>query len=244
MTDQIFPKEDMDHIQKMQENSPKKGKWKKEILAFGASALIIFAVLAGIVAWPAIIKNIQFDEDKHENVAQVEGEVEKPFECPEASDSSSICIPKIETEAPVILEGGTEYKKDIFEDLKSGVVHAEGTALPGQAGNSFIIGHSNDYPWRDGDYKTIFALLNKLEKDDIVFLYHDGERHRYDVYEKLVVAPRDTWVMDQNEDESIVSVMTCWPPATTLRRLVVRAKLQAESPNVQEADATDEPIAE
>src|SRR5438093_1507422 len=48
--------------------------------------------------------------------------------------------------------------------LKDGVVHYPGTALPGQPGNVYIFGHSSDYFWSNGHYKTIFASLPQIKK--------------------------------------------------------------------------------
>lgn len=81
-----------------------------------------------------------------------------------------IIIPKIGKNIPLIdvdHDAGVSYTEmhNIFmEELKNGIVRYPGTALPGQVGNSFIFGHSSNYPWIKSEYNDVFALLDNLEK--------------------------------------------------------------------------------
>ncbi|MFC1640936.1 sortase [Patescibacteria group bacterium] len=219
-----------DEYIKILRNETKKAKKrqgiKREISVFSGLFIASFVILFVVVTWPVLDKHINFAAE-YDHTADADG---VNTVCPEAgtvSETAYICVPKLKLEAPVIIGGGTEFY-DVFEDLKRGVVLSPDGAYPGELGNVFVTGHSNDYPWRQGDYKTIFALLGKLEHGDAMYLYYDEQRFKYTVYESFQVYPAETWVMDNNPDESIVSLMTCWPPTTTWKRLIVRGRLQKE----------------
>jgi len=113
----------------------------------------------------------------------------------------------------------------IQEALRQGVVHYPFTANPDQYGNVFITGHSSYYPWDEGRYKDIFALLHKLEIGDEYSLYYKGKKYTYRVQEIFEVKPDDVSVLEQPTDQKISTLMTCTPVGTVLKRLIVRAEL-------------------
>lgn len=120
-----------------------------------------------------------------------------------------------------------ESENTIQEALREGVVHYPYTANPDQFGNVFITGHSSYYPWDEGKYKDIFALLHKLEPGDEYFITYKGDRYTYRVKESFEVQPDDVSVLEQPIDQKISTLMTCTPVGTVLRRLIVRADLVA-----------------
>jgi sortase (surface protein transpeptidase) len=83
---------------------------------------------------------------------------------------NSIYIPKIKTKAPVIWDvtGGSDVNTDMLRALEQGVARYPQTALPDQVGNVFLTGHSSNYWWEKGNYKTIFALLDRLVVGDVI----------------------------------------------------------------------------
>ncbi len=117
-------------------------------------------------------------------------------------------------------------ENEIQKALREGVVHYPFTATPDQYGNVFITGHSSYYPWDKGHYKDIFALLYKLEVGDEYSIYFSGKKYTYRVTDHFEVEPDDISVLDQPTDQKISTLMTCTPVGTTLRRLIVRGKLQ------------------
>lgn len=135
--------------------------------------------------------------------------------------NNQIRIPAISVSAPVIWESLPE---NIIEDLKNGVSHYKGTALPGQAnGNVFITGHSSNFFWDDGKYKEIFALLDKLKTGDRIYATHNNQVYIYSVENTKIISPTQVEALNP-QDHSIVSLMTCYPVGTTLNRLVVQGK--------------------
>ncbi|MBI2263149.1 sortase [Candidatus Berkelbacteria bacterium] len=133
---------------------------------------------------------------------------------------NTLYIAKTDTEAPVIFN---VEAAQILNYLEKGVVHFKGTALPGEKGNVFITGHSSNYPWRQSPYNTVFALLDKLEKKDQIALVYQNKKYLYEVAEVFTVKPKDVWVMQETE-EPVLTLMTCYPLGTNLKRLIVRAK--------------------
>lgn len=137
-------------------------------------------------------------------------------------ENNHLFIPKIYVNTPIIWNSAVD-EKTMLSNLQNGVVHYRGSALPDEMGNVFITGHSSYYAWDKGKYKTVFTLLPKLEKDDQIALAYNNQVYVYEVTEKIVVKPTDTWVLNPT-DTPILSLMTCTPIGTNLKRLIVKAK--------------------
>lgn len=143
-----------------------------------------------------------------------------------------IVIPKIGKNIPlvdVLIDHGANFETmhEVFmEELRKWVVRYPGTALPGETGNVFIFGHSSNFPWVKSEYNDIFALLDKLEKNDEIIIYYMQKKYVYRVTEHAVVKPWDVKTL-QSRDKSRkeLSLMTCWPIGTTLERIIVFAEL-------------------
>ena len=117
--------------------------------------------------------------------------------------------------------GGLE--KQIQEALRDGVVHYPGTAFPGDKGNAVVTGHSSYFPWDPGRFKDVFALLHQVDVGDEIDYFYNQKKYRYKVYEKKVVTPDKVDVLLQNGDEKL-TLITCTPVGTNLKRLIVLAK--------------------
>lgn len=130
-------------------------------------------------------------------------------------------VPLVETQANY--EGDwTAFSEAILTDLQGGVVRYPGTAKPGQKGNVFVTGHSSYYPWDPGQYKDVFARLPQVEIEDQITIYYHQKRYDYQVIEKKEVKPTALDVLKQSDDYRL-SVMTCTPVGTDLKRLIVIA---------------------
>lgn len=113
------------------------------------------------------------------------------------------------------------------QDLKKSLIHYGGTALPGQYGNAVVFGHSSlPHFFSPKNYQTIFSTLPEIEKDDEVLINYDGISYRYRVKQIFEVGPEDLSVIEQDFSGRYLSLITCVPPGTYLRRLVVKAVLQ------------------
>lgn len=106
--------------------------------------------------------------------------------------------------------------------------HYPGTELPGEVGNSFIFGHSV-LPWffNPHNYKTIFSTLGDLEPGDKFYVTINNHDLTYMVKSKKEVSPSKVNPLAEIEpsylNESTIVLMTCSPPGTRLRRLLVNA---------------------
>lgn len=145
-----------------------------------------------------------------------------------------IIIPKIGKNVPLVdvrLDAGFDFDhiENIFmQELEKGVVRYPGTAKPGESGNTFIFGHSSNYPWVKGEYNSIFALLDQLTFGDEIIVYYNQKKFTYIIHEKKIVKPGNIKVLERDETKKELSLMTCWPIGTTLNRLIVFAELQEE----------------
>jgi sortase A len=145
---------------------------------------------------------------------------------PTTSTSNLLTIPSLGIQAPI------QYaiKKDeasIQNALLNGVVHYPGTANPGQPGNVYIVGHSSDYRWSAGKYKTVLALLPKIkEGDEMQVTDKAGKIYRYRVIETKIVNPTDLSVLSQGDgSKKLLTVQTSYPIGTALRRFLAIGEL-------------------
>jgi sortase A len=153
----------------------------------------------------------------------------KPIEVLTPQDPDfSIVIPKIGANSKVLgnIEAGDE--KIYLDALNKGVAHAAGTAFPGEGGHVFMFAHSTDYFWNVGTYNAVFYLLYKLEKNDEVDLFYKGQRYVYRVIGTEVVDPSQVQYLTRKTNREFLTLQTCWPLGTTLRRLLVFAVREAE----------------
>ncbi len=140
----------------------------------------------------------------------------------------SLVIPKIGANARVVQNVDPGNEPEYLEALKNGIAHARGTSFPGQGGNIFLFAHSTDYIWNIGSYNAVFYLLYKLETGDEVNVFYQGKRYKYEVTEKAIIEPEQVEYLTRTPDEETLTLQTCWPPGTTLKRMVVSGKLKAE----------------
>ncbi len=135
-----------------------------------------------------------------------------------------IVIPKIGASAKVIANVDPYNERDYQRQLTKGVAQAKGTALPNQNGNVFIFAHSAGNFYEANRFNAVFYLLTKLEKGDEVDLYYKGTKYQYKITDKKLVDATDVSYLSRGK-EKILTLMTCWPPGTTLKRLIVVAHL-------------------
>ena len=111
-------------------------------------------------------------------------------------------------------------------DLKKSLIQYPQTALPGQPGNGIVFGHSVlPQFFNPKSYLTIFSTLYLLKPGDEIFIDYDNIRYKYVVEEMFEVAPTDLSVLEQRYDGRYFSLITCSPPGTYLRRLVIKTKI-------------------
>ncbi|MFO0781429.1 MAG: class D sortase [Candidatus Saccharimonadales bacterium] len=158
-----------------------------------------------------------------------------------AKTTPEVIIPKINVQIPVVY-GQTSIKEDDIQNgLENGVVHYPTTSVPGQNGNAAFFGHSSNNIFNKGKYKFAFVLLHLLEKGDTFYLTYEGKVYAYKVFDKKIVQPSQVDVLDPVPGKTATATLiTCDPPGTSLRRLVVVGEQISPDPvNNKAADSSD-----
>ncbi len=148
-----------------------------------------------------------------------------------APSDNRIVVPRIDQNIPIVrISSDSLIRRDwkaleneMQDALKDGVVHYPGTSLPGETGNIVITGHSSYFPWDAGRFKDVFALLVDVVEGDKVVVYHEQDKYIYEVYDIKIVLPEDIEVLKQTPEDKL-TLITCWPVGTNLKRLIVTAK--------------------
>ncbi|OGH17682.1 MAG: hypothetical protein A2868_01905 [Candidatus Levybacteria bacterium RIFCSPHIGHO2_01_FULL_40_15b] len=135
-------------------------------------------------------------------------------------DSYLLSIPRLK------IENAQVSTRDY--DLAKHLVQYLGTSIPGEQGTAVIFGHSTlPQLFNPKNYKTIFATLHTLKVNDEVFINVDGITYKYKIFSIVITDPEDTNILSQSFDNSYITLVTCTPPGTIWKRLVVRASLDS-----------------
>lgn len=135
-----------------------------------------------------------------------------------AVTSYSLSIPKIGISQSTV--------STTNNDLAANLVHYSGTTVPPNKGNAVIFGHSTlPQLYRANDYKTIFANIHTLDVGDELELTVSNVRYVYKIYNVTITEPTDTSFFAQNFDDNYLTLVTCTPPGTTWKRLVLKARM-------------------
>lgn len=133
--------------------------------------------------------------------------------------SYTISIPKLNIKNAIV--STTDY------DLATHLVNYEGTAIPTEKGTAVIFGHSTlPQLFNPSDYKTIFATLYQLRVKDEIYANVNGVSYRYRVFNINVAEPTDISIFEQDYSNSYLTLVTCTPPGTTWKRLIIKARLE------------------
>lgn len=133
--------------------------------------------------------------------------------------SYTIDIPKIDIKDAVVTNEDA--------DLTKHLVQYNSDTHPPKMGNSVIFGHSTLPQLYDrNNYKTIFANAYKLGVGDQIIVNIKNESHLYKIESVTVVDPGDTSVLAQNFTDSFITIITCTPPGTIWKRLIIKARIQ------------------
>lgn len=135
----------------------------------------------------------------------------------------SILIPKIGANTKVVVNVDSSNYEDYASALKTGVAHARGTSLPGDKGHIYLFAHSTDSVFNINTYNAVFYLLYKLENNDPIIIFYHGKKYLYKVIGQKIINPTDIEYLTRQTDQEFLTLQTCWPPGTTLQRLLVFA---------------------
>jgi sortase A len=137
--------------------------------------------------------------------------------------TDGIQIPALFVDEPVVYNVDPTNPEVYKRALLQGVAHASGTAFPGTGGLGYYFAHSSS-AIHIRQYNAAFYLLGKLHDGDTIYVYHQNEKFVYSVYESTVTSPGDLSFLHQTYPTETIVLQTCWPPGTTIQRLLVFAK--------------------
>ncbi|MEP6710369.1 MAG: sortase, partial [Candidatus Saccharibacteria bacterium] len=134
--------------------------------------------------------------------------------------STKLVIPKINVDVPVDYNATPAYASQM-DSMTRGVAYfgiAGANSKPGQIGNTPIAGHSSNDIIDKGDYKFIFAQLEKLGKGDVIYANYQGTRYTYIVARTEVVQPTEVGKLVYPTDKPLLTLITCTPVGTARNR--------------------------
>jgi len=197
-------------------------------VGFIGSTIILIALLGIVLTFgPAAGYEVKYDTTVAVNKILTASPIKTPLPPKQITPPNmdfSIVIQKIEASAPIV-DNVDPFDENAFRfALRRGVAHAKDTAYPGQTGNIYLFAHSTDAFYNVGRYNAVFYLIGKLQNGDEIKIYYKNKEYKYIVYNKLVVNPDALgYLKTIQAGVSTLTLQTCYPPGTTLQRLVVLA---------------------
>lgn len=148
------------------------------------------------------------------------------------SPDPKLIIPKINVDVPVVYGVGYDHNSQMTA-MEKGVSHFSipgANSVPGQVGNTVLSGHSSNDLFDPGDFKFIFAQLDKLQNGDTIYVNYNSTRYSYTVTKKEVVMPNQVDKLTYATDKPVLTLITCTPLGTAQKRLLVTAEQVSPDP--------------
>ncbi|HLD24374.1 MAG TPA: sortase [Patescibacteria group bacterium] len=190
-----------------------------DLLTRTGIVLIAFALtLSAVTMWPVILEELGY------NARQIALPLKNPEITPIDTDFG-VVIPKLGANAKVMANVDPYNSREYQVALTKGVAHAKGTGTPGVHGNIFLFSHSSVNFYEASRYNSVFYLLTKLEAGDDIEVYYQGTKYVYTVIDKKTVLPTAVeYLKPLGAGRETLTLMTCWPPGTTYKRLLIIAE--------------------
>lgn len=188
------------------------------LIHIGLWSIATALFIVGMTLWPAIQLEIGYNAKKITAPKSLEipqEPIDKEF---------GIIIPKINANAKIIPSVDPFNSVEYQNALTRGVAHAKGSAFPGEGRNTFLFSHSSVNFFEALRYNSVFYLLSKMERGDPIDIYYRNIRYTYNVAEVRTVAPSAVEYLFTVPKTETLTLMTCWPPGTTYKRLIVIAE--------------------
>ena len=182
----------------------------------------ILLIIGGLVLISMIYLPIVKEEFNYQaKVAQSRVSEEKII--PKSRDFGLV-IPRIQINEQIFSEIDPTNPSEYLPVLTQGVAHARGSVFPGKEGNVFIFAHSSDTPLNITRYNAVFYLIGKLNPNDEIIIYYQKRQYTYQVTDKKILSPKELDEFLGTLEGRTLTLQTCYPPGTTLKRLIVIAK--------------------
>lgn len=119
-------------------------------------------------------------------------------------------IEKIDLALPIL--EGTSHSV-----MKIGAGKVKGTTKIGEIGNLALASH------RSHTNGQLFNRLNEIEVGDEIIIESKAGTYVYNVYQQLIVEPIDTTVLNRNNQDKVLTLITCDPMINPTHRLIIQA---------------------
>lgn len=222
--------------EKAKENTTKFRKSKHFIPVLSASLIVLIFLF--LQYNPLLIANVQAYVSPGN--AKSQDIIYSPSASVKVGNDPKLIIPKINVDVPVAYGVGNDQDSQQAA-MTNGVAHFSipgAESVPGQIGNTVLSGHSSNNLFDKGDYKFIFAQLDKLDEGDIFYANYEGVRYTYSVTKKEVVSPTNVGSLVYTTDKPVMTLITCTPLGTSENRLLVTA--EQISPDISTAKPKQE----
>jgi len=215
-------------IGRVQESAQKARKSRHFVPIFAASLVVLlFAFLQyNQVIFGAVAAYVSPGSIDVQNI------VVDPSNDVAVSDEPRLIIPKINVDVPVAYDVGNDYDSQM-KAMETGVAHFAipgASSHPGEIGNTAIAGHSSNDLFGGGDYKFIFAQLDKLTVGDTIYANYKGVRYSYIITNTQVVLPTEVSAITKPTTKPMITLITCTPFGTALKRLLITAEQVSPDP--------------
>lgn len=193
-------------------------------LSYIGIALLAIVVTAGALAiYPFLKERLRYANTKRSNDGlEVTKAIPKKKKLP---DYPVLTISKLQISVPIIENVDTSLQRIYNTALKGGVAHMKGTPdLESKTGNTAIIGHSSRFTPSGTPYDAIFANIDKLKEGDVLLVETPKSRHTYTITQSKSTSADDLDVI-ANHNRREITLITCWPVGTPLKRWAVHAQL-------------------
>lgn len=136
----------------------------------------------------------------------------------------SLEIPKIGVIAPLIVTKDSS-QENLDKALDRGVVIFPDSALPNEAGQTIILGHSAPSNWPKINYDGIFSRISELEKKDEIILYFNNQKYIYSVNQKIILEKGEEVSNNIANSGNTLLLISCWPPGKNIKRIIIESTL-------------------
>jgi LPXTG-site transpeptidase (sortase) family protein len=139
------------------------------------------------------------------------------------SQDNRLEIPKIGISVPlIVLPKATQ--KDLPGLLDQGAVYYPGSSLPGQTGETVILGHSAPLQWPQIKHDWIFSRISELNRGDEISVYYNGQKYVFYVSGKFFLDRGEELPATLTNSKNVVVLISCWPPGKDIKRIAVTAE--------------------
>jgi LPXTG-site transpeptidase (sortase) family protein len=141
-------------------------------------------------------------------------------------NTAHLVIDSIGVNAPIVFNVPDDNDL-VYKNLEKGVVHYSSSTKPGMPGVAIILGHSSAYPWYNGNYGAVFALLSKLNPGERFYIqYEDNRTFVYEMKQAVIFNPfaKDGKLeaLESAPGNSII-LLSCYPVGTNYKRIAIQA---------------------